>query len=53
MVPGFVLSLADGPLLILKVICYSCVDLTWPPMTSWDAHTLRALRKYSKEPTAG
>jgi hypothetical protein len=53
MVPGFVLSLADGPLLVLKVLFYSCFDLSWPPMTSEDAQTLRALWKFSKEPTAG
>jgi hypothetical protein len=53
MVPGFVLSLADGPLLLLKVLFYSCFDLSWPPMTSEDAQTLRALWKSSKEPTAG
>jgi hypothetical protein len=52
MVPGFVLSLADGPLLLLKVLFCSSFDLSWPPMTSVDAQTLYALWKSSKEPTA-
>ena len=37
MVPGFVLSLADGPLLLLMVLFYSYFDLSWPLMTSEDA----------------
>ena len=53
MVPGFVVSSADGPLLLLMVLIYSSFDLSWPLMTSEDAQTLRALRKSSKEPTAG
>ena len=53
MVPGFVPSLADGPLLLLTVLLYSCFDLSWAPMTSEDAQTLRALWKSSKEPSAG
>ena len=53
MVPGFVLSLADGPLLLLMVHSYSCFDLSWPPMTSEDAQTLRAIWKSSKKPTVG
>ena len=53
MVPGFVLSLADGPLLLLMVHFYSRFDRCWPPMTSEDAQILRALWKSSKEPTAG
>ena len=52
MVPGFVISLADGPLLLLNVLYYSFFDLSWPPMTSEDNQTLRALWKSSKEPTA-
>ena len=53
MVLGFVLSLADGAHLSLMVLFYSCFDLSWPQMTSEDAQTLPALRKSSKEPTAG
>ena len=53
MVPGFVLSLADGAHLSLMLLIYSCFDLCWPPMTSEDSQTLRALWKSSKEPTAG
>ena len=53
MVPGFVLSSADGAHLSLAVLFYSCFDLSWPQMTSEDAQTLRALRKSSKEATAG
>ena len=53
MVPGFVLSLADGPLLLQMVLFYSSFDLCWPSMTSEDAQSLRALWKSSKEPTAG
>ena len=53
MVPGFVLTLVDGPLLLLTVLFYSYFDLSWPLMTSEDAQTLRALWKSSKEPTAG
>ena len=53
MVPGFVLSSADGVHLRLIVLFYSCFDLSWPQMTSEDAQTLRALRKSSKEATAG
>ena len=53
MVPGFVLSSADGAHLSLFVLFYSCFDLSWPQMTSEDAQTLRALRKSSKEATAG
>ena len=53
MVPGFVVSSADGPLLLLMVLIYSCFDLSWPQMTSDDAQTLRALRKSCEEPTAG
>ena len=53
MVPGFVLSLADGPLLLLMVHFYSRFDRCWPPMTSEDAQILRALWKSSKKPTAG
>ena len=53
MVPGFVLSLADGPLLLLLVLIYSCFDLSWPQMTSEDAQSLRAASKSHKEPTAG
>ena len=53
MVPGFVLSLDDGPLLLLTVLFHSCFDLSWPLMTSEDAQNLRALWKSSKEPTAG
>ena len=52
MVPGFVLSLADGPLLLLLVLFYSYFDLSWPPMTSEHGQTLNALWKSSKEPTA-
>ena len=52
MVPGFVLSLADGPLLLLLVLFYSYFDLSWPPMASVDGQTC-ALWKSSKEPTAG
>ena len=37
MVPGFVLSLADGALLLLTVLFYSCFDVSWPLMTSEDA----------------
>ena len=43
MVPGFVLSLDDGPLLLLTVLFHSCFDLSWPLMTSEDAQILRAL----------
>ena len=53
MVPGFVLSLADGAHLSLMLLIYSCFDLSWPPMTSEDAQNLRALWKSSKEPTVG
>ena len=53
MVPGFVLSLADGALLLLMVLFHRCLDLSWPLMTSEDAQTLHALWKSSKEPTAG
>ena len=53
MVPGFVLSLADGPLLLLLVLFYSYFDLSWPLMTSEDAQNFLALWKSSKEPTAG
>ena len=53
MVPGFVLSLADGALLLLTVLFYSYFDLSWPLMTSEDAQILRALWKSSKKPTAG
>ena len=53
MVPGFVLSLADGALLLLTVLFYSYCDLSWPLMTSKDAQNLFTLRKSSKEPTAG
>ena len=53
MVPGFVLSSADGPLLIQLVLIYCCFDFTWPPMTSEDNQTLCALRKSHKEATAG
>ena len=51
MVPGFILSLADSALLLLMVLIYDCFDLSWPPMTSEDAQTLRALWKFSKEPS--
>ena len=34
MVPEFVLSLADGPLLLLLVLFYSLFDLCWPAKTS-------------------
>ena len=53
MVPGFVLSLADGAHLGLMLLIYSCFDLCWTPMTSEDAQSLCALWKSSKEPTAG
>ena len=53
MVPGFVLSLADGALLLLTVLFNSYFDLSWPLMTSEDAQNLCALWKSSKEPTAG
>ena len=53
MVPGFVLSLADGALLLLTVLFYSYFDLSWPLMTSEDAQNLRALWKSSKEPHGG
>ena len=53
MVPGFVLSLADGALLLLTILFYSCFNLSWPLMTTEDAQTLHALWKSSKEPTAG
>ena len=53
MVPGFVHSLADGTLLSLMVLFYSCFDLSWPQMTSEDAQSLRAASKSHKEPTAG
>jgi hypothetical protein len=45
MVPGFVHSLADGTLLGLMVLFYSCFALSWPPMSSEDAQTLCALLK--------
>ena len=53
MVPGFVLSSADGAHFHLFVLFYSCFDLSWPHMFSEDVQTLRALRKSSKEATAG
>ena len=53
MVPGFVFSLADGPLLLLLVLIYSCFDFSWPQMTSEGAQSLRAASKSHKEPTAG
>ena len=53
MVPGFVLSLADGAHLSLIVLFYSCFDLSWPQMTSEDTQSLRAALKSYKEPTAG
>ena len=53
MVPGFVLSLADGALFLLTVLFHSCFDLPWPLMTSEDAQNLCALWNSSKEPTAG
>ena len=53
MVPGFVISLADGPLLLLMVLFYSYFDLSWPLMTSEDAQNLCALWKSSKESSAG
>ena len=49
--PGFALSLAYGPLLLLMVLIYSCFDFSWPLMTSEDAQTLPALEKSSKELT--
>ena len=53
MVPGFVLSLADGAHLSLMLLIYSCFDLSWPQMTSEGAQSLRAAWKSHKEPTAG
>ena len=53
MVPGFVLSLADGAHLSLMLPLYSCFDFSWPQMTSEDAQSLRAAWKSLKEPTAG
>ena len=52
MVPGFVISLADGDLVLLMGLFYSCFDFSWPPMASEDAQILCALWKSSKEPTA-
>ena len=43
MVHGFVVSSADGPILLLMVLIYSFVDLSWPLMTFEDAQTLLAL----------
>ena len=45
MVPGFVLSSADGVHLRLIVLFYSCFDLFWPQMTSEDPQSLRAASK--------
>ena len=53
MVPEFVLSLADGPLLLLLVLFYSLFDLCWPAKTSEDAQILSALWISSKKQTAG
>ena len=53
MVPGFVLSLADGAHLSLIVLFYSCFDLSWPQMTFEVSQRLRAASKSHKEPTAG
>ena len=53
MVPGFVVSSADGPLLLLMLLIYSSFDLSWPLMTSEDAQSLHALQKTCEEPTAG
>ena len=50
---GIVLTLADCPLLLLLILFYSYFDISWPPMTSVDGQTLRALWKSSKEATAG
>ena len=53
MVPGFVLSSADGAHLSLMLLIYSCFDFSWPQTTSEDAQSLRAAWKFHKEPTAG
>ena len=53
MVPGFVLSLADGAHLGLMILIYSCFYFSWPQMTFEGAQNLHALWKSSKEPTAG
>jgi len=53
MVPGFVVSSADGPLLHLMFLICSCFDLSWPLMTSEDAQTLHALQTSCEKPTAG
>ena len=53
MVPGFVLSLADGAHLGLMILIYICFYFSWPQMTSEGAQSLRAALKSYKEPTAG
>ena len=53
MVPGFVLSLADGAHLSQMLLIYSCFDFSWPQMTSEGAQSLRAASKSQKESTAG
>ena len=53
MVPGFVLSLANGAHLSLMLLIYSCFDFSWPQMTSEGAQCLRVARESHKEHTAG
>ena len=53
MAPVFVVSSADGPLLLLMVLIYSSFDLSWPQMPFEEAQTLRAASKSHKEHAAG
>ena len=53
MVPGFVLSLADGAHISLMLLIYSYFDFSWPQMTSEGAQRMRAAWKSHKEATAG